>query len=308
MLEEAIEEDTFHLEKHFPLRFRYPPKTSSPGLWKCDSDHMCYWLQMTATLQCGETMQPVLCCGDHFSEMIYLWRPQPPQSPTFSLEIQEFFQFTVESYIPPLQVRKTIDWKVLNGKGYVIVPRRVNINDIPGVTWLRRYMYIYIYTLVVCQPEMFFSNSWDYQTPMEKKQKNLIRKSMYLGEQVIVLPVFLMFRDPLFALENPPSFIWDGDLRCRKMVACCDLGPKQLGTKMFISWRWCKYFLGTSTWCSWALSKNVLKFLSKKAVFFQVQLWIKFGDFCIANLQSIPRLWDWGDDSMMASFWVAEFK
>ena len=89
----------------------------------------------------------------------------------------------------------------------MIVPRRVNINDIPGVTWLRRYMYIY--TLVVCQPEMFFSNSWDYQTPMEKrhKQKNLIRKSMYLGEQVIVLPVFLMFRDPLFALENPPSFI-----------------------------------------------------------------------------------------------------
>lgn len=80
------------------------------------------------------------------------------------------------------------------------------------------------------------------------------------------------------------------------------LGEKHLGTKRFISWRWCKYFLGTSRWCSWALSKNVLNFLSKKAVFFPVQLWIKFGDFCIANLQSIPWLWDWGDDSMMASF------
>lgn len=72
------------------------------------------------------------------------------------------------------------------------------------------YAYIYIYTLVVCQPEMFFSNSWDYQTPMEtrhKQTKNWFAKSMYRGEQVIVLPVFLMFRDPLFALENPPSFM-----------------------------------------------------------------------------------------------------
>lgn len=144
--------DTFHLEKHFPLRFRYPPYFKS-GLMKV-------WFRPHVLLATDDSN---IAMWWNDATCVMLWRPfqwndlslatsTPPKSnffvgnsgilPVYSLK--SFYHPGNESYIPPLQARKTIDWKVWNGKGYVIVPRRVNINDIPGVTWLRRYIYIYI--------------------------------------------------------------------------------------------------------------------------------------------------------------------
>lgn len=251
---------------------------------------------------------------------VMLWRPfqwndlslatsTPPKSnffvgnsgilPVYSLK--SFYHPGNESYIPPLQARKTIDWKVLNGKGYVIVPRRVNINDIPGVTWLRRYIYIYSCSLPTWNVFLKFlglPNSYAKKIQTIKSDSQIYVSRWTMVNRYSFFQFFWCLEIPFLPWK---THLLSWRLEVQKDGRLLWLGEKHLGTKRFISWRWCKYFLGTSRWCSWALSKNVLNFLSKKAVFFQVQLWIKFGDFCIANLQSIP----WLGIGAMTRWWLA---
>lgn len=156
MLEEAID-GYLPFGETLPFKVQIPSENFKSGLMKV-------WFRPHVLLATDDSN---IAMWWNDATCVMLWRPfqwndlslvtsTPPKSnfflgnsgilPVYSLK--SFYHPGNESYIPPLQVRKTIDRKVLNGKGYVMVPRRVHINDIPGVTWLRRYMHIYIYILL----------------------------------------------------------------------------------------------------------------------------------------------------------------